>query len=166
MSFCTFHFFSFQSRSNFVFSMIDEAAWVVFFCANWSDCCKIFKTMRSSIKEFTKLIFLWAISSIAFLETESSVSLTTRRNVFLNFSCWFLITNDLDPNLAWEALVCTADTDRDHLRNLIISITNRSRCKISWKSKRTDLIYLIRFEHIMFFMFFCWNRLRNDSTKW
>jgi hypothetical protein len=84
----------------------------------------------------------------------------------LNFSCWFLITNDLDPNLAWEALVCTADTDRDHLRNLIISITNRSRCKISWKSKRTDLIYLIRFEHIMFFMFFCWNRLRNDSTKW
>jgi hypothetical protein len=43
---------------------------------------------------------------------------------------------------------------RDYSTNLIISITNRSKCKISLKNKRTNLTYFIRFEYTMFFMFF------------
>jgi hypothetical protein len=121
MSFFIFHFF-FKSRSNLVFSMINETVWVVFFYANWSDFCKIFKTMRNSIEEFTKLISLWAISSIALFETKFFVSLTTRRNVFLNFSWCFLITSDFDSNLTWKAFVCIADTNSFIDKILVLTI--------------------------------------------
>ncbi len=49
-------------------------------------------------------------------------------------------------------------------RNLIISITNRSRSKNSFKNKLINCDYSIRFEYTMCFMFLCWNRTKNDST--
>ncbi len=49
-------------------------------------------------------------------------------------------------------------------RNLIISITNRSKSKNSLKSKLISCDYSIRFEYTMCFMFLCWNRTKNDST--
>jgi hypothetical protein len=81
--------------------------------------------MRSSIEEFTKLISLWTIFSIVFFETKFSVFLITRRNVFLNFSCDFLITNNLDSNFVWKAFVCIANTDFfvDKILVLIIKLT-------------------------------------------
>ncbi len=133
MSFFIFHLFSFESCSNFVFSMIDEAIWIVFFCANWLNCYKIFKMMRSSIEEFTKLISLWATSSIVCLETESFVFLTTKRNVFLNFSCCFLITNDLDLNFAWKTFVCIVNTNSFVDKILVLTIKLRYACEAMFR---------------------------------
>jgi hypothetical protein len=78
--------------------------------------------MRNSIEKFTKLIFLWTISLLAFLKTKAFVFLTTRRNVFLNFSCCFFITNDLDSNFTWKVFVCIANTNSFVNKILILTI--------------------------------------------
>ncbi len=70
-----------------------------------------FVTMRNSINEFTKMIFLYAIFSISFFETKSFGFSTTKWNVFLNFSCWFLITNDFNSNFVEKIFVYIANTD-------------------------------------------------------
>jgi hypothetical protein len=85
--------------------------------------------MRNSIEKFTKLIFLWTISSIAFFETKISVFLTARRNVFLNFSCCFLITNDFDSNLVWKAFVCIANTNSFVDKILVLTIRLTYACE-------------------------------------
>jgi hypothetical protein len=89
MSFFIFHLFFFESRSNLVFSMINETTWIVSFCANWLNCCKIFKTMRNSIEKFTKLIFLWTISSIVFFKTEFFYFFDNEMKRFLEFLVLF-----------------------------------------------------------------------------
>jgi hypothetical protein len=111
MSFFTFHLFSFESSSNFAFTKIIWTTWIIFFWTSWLNSYRIFKTMRSLIDDFVKLIFFETIFSIVFFfETAFCVSYATRRNVFLNFSCCFLISNDLNSNRTWKILVCIANT--------------------------------------------------------
>jgi hypothetical protein len=110
MSFFIFHLFIFESSSNLAFIMIVWAIWIILFWANWSNFYKIFKTMQNSIDDFVKLIFFKAILLIVFFETILFVSSTTRQNVFLNFSCCFRVSSDLESNCAWKAFVCIANT--------------------------------------------------------
>ncbi len=49
-------------------------------------------------------------------------------------------------------------------RKLITSITNRLKSKNLLKNKFINCDYLKRVEYTMCFMFFCWNRTKNDST--
>jgi hypothetical protein len=128
--------------------------------------------MRSSIEEFTKLRFLWAISSIAFFETESSVFLITRRNVFLNFSCCFLITNDLDSNLAWKAFVYIADTDFFVDKILVLTIRLTYACETMFRDFSLRMRSFSMFISFVVFdfeenwrFFFIDDRIDDDSSS-
>jgi hypothetical protein len=59
--------------------------------------------------------------------------LTTKRNVFLNFSCCFLITNNLDSNLAWKAFVYIANTDFSVDKIFILTIRLTYACEIMFR---------------------------------
>jgi hypothetical protein len=89
--------------------------------------------MRNSIEKFTKLIFSWAIFSIIFLETKFSVFLTTRQNVFLNFSCCFLITSDFDSNFVWKTFVYIANTNFFVDKILVLTIKLTCACEVMFR---------------------------------
>jgi hypothetical protein len=169
MSFFTFHLFFFKSSSNYAFTMIVWAAWVILFWANWSDFYKIFKTMRNSIDDFVKLIFLETIFSIVFVETTFSVSSTTKQNVFLNFSCCFLISNDLNSNRTWKILVCIANTSSsvDKILVLMIRLTYAYEAMFSMFSSRTKsfsmFILFAVFEFEENWLFFFIENKTNDN---
>ncbi len=127
--------------------------------------------MRSSIDDFVKLISFKAIFLIAFFETIFFVSSTTKRNVFLNFSCCFLISNDLESNRAWKAFVCTANTSFFVDKTLVLTTKLTYACeamlsKFSLRIKSFSMFILIvvfEFEENWRF-FFIENKIDDDSS--
>ncbi len=127
--------------------------------------------MRSLIEKFTKLIFLWAISLIALLETKSFVFLITRRNVFLNFPCCFLITNDLDSNFAWKTFVYIANTNFFVNKIFVLTIKLTYTCKIMFRDFSLRMKSFSMFISFIVFdfeknwrFFFIDDKIDNDSS--
>ncbi len=127
--------------------------------------------MRSSINNFVKLIFFETIFLIVFLETTFFVSSITRRNVFLNFSCCFLISNDLNSNRTWKVFVCIANTNFfvDKIFVLTIKLTYVYEVMFSMFLSRTKsfsmfiLFVVSEFEKNWLF-FFIKNKTNNNSS--
>ncbi len=127
--------------------------------------------MQSSIDDFVKLIFFETIFLIVFFEIAFSVSSITRRNVFLNFSCCFFISTDLNLNHTWKVFICIANTNSfvDKIFVLTIKLTYACEIMLLMFSLRIKsflmFILFVVFEFEKNWFFFIKNKANDNSSS-